>query len=317
MDMFRKAWGWLSNNPHQLIGIRVLQVCIGAALLFEICTELPFVAFFWGPRGIGWGSTSPALGPAAKAAFNAIFATDAGVLAVLFILCLGALGLVLGYTTRLATLLAFVAFSLLIQRLPELGDGGDNATKIVLLYMCFLLPHRAEALAGQLSIWLHNLAVLAIALQLTVLYITSSFAKAMGETWQHGIAMYYISQVQWFTLPGVHTLFMNPVIVTATTYIPMFYQLLFPIAIFSRIKLPWIALGLFFHLGIAILMGLLSFSTVMIGLELFFISDQEYKMIWEKTSQIWKQVYHASGRLLIKQEKTLSRAHQGFSDDPK
>src|SRR5579859_4981267 len=121
-DMFRKAWKWLNNNPHQLTGIRILQVCIGAALLFEICTELPFVSFFWGPRGVGWGSTSPVLGPAVKATFDAIFATDAGVLVVLFILSLGALGLGLGYMTRLATFLAFIAFSLLIQRLPELGD---------------------------------------------------------------------------------------------------------------------------------------------------------------------------------------------------
>ena len=94
--------------------------------------------------------------------------------------------------------------------------------------------------------------------------------------------MYYISQVQWYTLPGAHELFTNPWIVTLATYSSMFYQLLFPMALISRIRLPWILFGLLFHVGIAVLMGLVTFSTVMIGLELFLISDQEYAKIWSR-----------------------------------
>lgn len=288
MTIFRNAWAWLDDRPHQQIGVRILQICIGAALLFEVLTELPFAPFFWGPAGVGWGSTSPLLGPAPQAAFASLFATNAGVFLVLFVLGLSALGLLFGYATRVATFLALLSFSLLIQRLPELGDSGDNIAKIVLVYMCFLLPYRVKYSTRLSYTWLHNLAVLAIAVQLVVLYITSGFAKAMGETWQNGVAMYYISQVQWFTLPGAHALFLNPLLVTAATYLPMFYQLLFPVAIISRIKLPWIFLGILFHLGIALLMGLISFSTIMIGLELFLISDREYAMIWQHASRIWK-----------------------------
>lgn len=290
MSIFRNAWAWLNNEPHQLIGIRVLQMCIGAALLFTLFTELPFASFLWGPHGIGWGSTSSALGSVLQTAFDALFATNAGVFCVLFVLGLGALGLVSGYATRIATFLTLIAFSLLIQRLPELGDSGDNMAKIVLIYMCFLLPRRTQSSAGEFRVWLHNLAVLAIALQLMVMYLTSGFAKAMGETWQNGVAMYYVNQIQWFTLPGTQTLFLNPFIVTAATYIPMFYQLLFPVAVISRIKLPWILLGILFHLGIAVLMGLISFSTIMIGLELFLISDEEYIMLWRGISRIWRRV---------------------------
>src|SRR6476620_1700415 len=82
---------------------------------------------------------------------------------------------------------------------------------------------------------------------------------------------------------------MNPLIVTVTTYVPMFYQLLFPIATISRLKIPWILLGICFHLGIMILMGLITFSWIMIGLELFFISDQEYAMIWNNVLRLWEK----------------------------
>lgn len=288
MDMARKVWHWLNDDPRQLIGIRILQICVGSALLFQICTELPFAPYLWGPGGIGWGFPSPVLGPTLTALLDTIFATDAGVFTILFLLGLSALGLVFGYSTRTAALLAAITFSLLLLRLPELGDGGDNMSKITLIYMCFLLPDHHRVRSGSFQVWLHNMAVLAISFQLIIMYITSGFAKAMGTTWQQGIAMYYISQVQWFTLPGAHSLFINPWIVTLATYIPMFYQLLFPIAIISRIKLPWILLGILFHLGIALLMGLVTFSVVMIGLELFFITDQEYAVIWQRVSQMWQ-----------------------------
>lgn len=294
MSICRKAWIWLDNDPHQFIGLRVLQISIGVALLFEVMTELPFASFLWGPHGVGWGSTSPFLGPILKTGFDQIFAANPGVFVILGLLALGALGLVFGYATQVATFLVIIPFSLLIQRLPELGDSGDNMAKIVLVYMCFVLPYGAKTSPGDFRIWLHNIAVLAIALQLIVMYMASGFAKAMGDTWQDGVAMYYVSQVQWFTLPGVHALMTNPLLVTTATYVPMFYQILFPVAILSRIKLPWIMLGIFFHLGIAILMGLISFSTIMIGLELFLISDREYAMIWKGMTCLWQNIRQVS-----------------------
>ena len=56
----------------------------------------------------------------------------------------------------------------------------------------------------------------------------------------------------------------------------MLYQVFFPFAIISRLKLPWLAVGVVFHLSIAFFMGLITFSLAMIGLELFLVTDDEY-----------------------------------------
>ena len=282
MGTLCKAWRWLANDPHQLIGVRILQISIGGMLLFKVYTDLPFATFLWGPSGIGWGSTESVLGPMLGHAFDSIFMTDARVFYLLFIMSVGALWLLIGYNTRFATFISLVSLFLLYNRLPEITDGGDNITLLMLVYMLFLLPHRAKFSSGQFRVWLHNLAVLAIIFQLIVMYFTSGLAKANGDWWQQGVAMYYISQVQWYTLPGAQELFTNPWIVTLATYSSMFYQLLFPMALVSRIRLPWILFGILFHMGIAVLMGLVTFSTVMIGLELFLISDQEYAQICNK-----------------------------------
>ena len=61
-------------------------------------------------------------------------------------------------------------------------------------------------------------------------------------------------------------------------YGTVFFQLYFPIAIFSRVRLLWIGVGVVMHLMIAITMGLFTFSCVMIGLEMFLLRDDEYKI---------------------------------------
>jgi hypothetical protein len=285
MKPFKNALAWLGDDPRQLIGIRILQVAIGVMLLFRVFTELPFASYLWGPHGIGSGSTVSLFGVLPGVLLDAAFATDIGVRLVLVVLAFAAFGLVFGVRTRAATAVAWVTFMMLTMRLPSLGDGGDNIVQVVLIYMLFLIPARKKRPKGSLAVWLHNIAVIAIGAQLAVLYLTSGFLKMNGEVWQKGTALYMIGQVEWFSLPAMRGMLKDRYFVTMATYGSMFFQVWFPIAIFSRLKLPWILMGICFHLGIATFMGLLTFSTVMIGMELFLITDAEHKRLREKAKE--------------------------------
>src|SRR5436190_8427096 len=161
MGILRRIWGWLAKDPHQLIGVRILQMALGAMLLFQVVRDLPFAGYLWGPHGIADGSTSSTLGPTLGNIVDRVFTTDASIFVVLFMLSIGALGLLFGYFTRFSTFLALVPFFLLRERSPTLFGGGDNITQLVLIYMLFLLPHRAKFSSGELRVWLHNIAVLA------------------------------------------------------------------------------------------------------------------------------------------------------------
>jgi hypothetical protein len=309
MAMIRKVWRWLAKDPHQLIGVRILQMSIGAILLYQVAITFPFAGYFWGPHGVGYGSTSPILGTTLGDIIDRVYTADAYIFGVLCILSLGALGLLFGLYTRFATFLALVASFLLYNRLLEITDGGDNIIQLVLIYMLFLLPHRAKFCSGQLKVWLHNIAVLAIVFQLLIVYTASVFSKLSGEQWRQGIAMYTESQVQLYSLPAAHELFTIPLIVYVTSYFPLVYQLLFPLTIPTRFKLPWIVLGIFFHLGIVVLIGLVTFSTMMIALELFLITDQEYAKIWKRARLMWKSLSETCAQLVQKQAKQ-SRAEE-------
>src|SRR5262249_20800077 len=85
-------------------------------------------------------------------------------------------------------------------------------------------------------------------------------------------------------------------VVSLVSYCVMAYQVWFPIAILSNLRIYWIIGGVIFHLGIAFFMGLVTFSTVMIGLELVLISDTEYRWLGVTLADIWRQVLRRLGR---------------------
>jgi hypothetical protein len=276
MNQFKTAWDWLALEPHQRKGLRVLQVCLGMMLLFRVSSEGRFASFLWGPNGIARGAAAVGIDPIAARLDYGLFSSEARTTAVVVAVGLGAAGLVWGWRTRLSTALALVAFFMLERRLPELGDGGDNITRLALTYMLFALPAGITPKRGSLAVWLHNIAILAIGLQIGVLYFTSGFMKATGVKWSNGTAMYLISQVEWFAHPSLRRLFTNSFVSAVTTYGTVLFQIWFPVAVLTRLRLAWLGLGIAMHLGIASFMGLICFSMAMIGLELFLVRDDEY-----------------------------------------
>ena len=245
-------------------------------LLFRLGTEAPFASYLWGPNGIGRGSTAYVAGPFIGPCLDSPFRTELGTRLVLLVLGCGALLLISGRATRVGAAACLTTFFMLEQRLPELPDGGDNITRIILVYLLFVLPPKANPSNGSLPVWRHNVAFLAIGTQIAILYFTSGAMKMYGDKWQHGVAMYYVSQVEWFSLPKYRGIYRIPLVVSLVSYLVMTYQVWFPVAILSRLRLLWLVFGIVFHTGIAFFMGLITFSTVMIGLDLVLISDAEY-----------------------------------------
>lgn len=271
-----RLFAWLNGDPHQRVGIAMFQRAIGAAIVFRVLTEWRFASYLWGPNSLSVSRPSPVLLQLAEAMTGQPFATMAGTYALLAVLFVGAACLLFQKFTRLATVAAFVCFSMLGLRLAEVNDGGDNLATLALMYMMFCVPAGSRVRAGSVRAWVHNLAVVAVCVQVCVVYFVAGVMKMYGETWHNGTALYLISQVEWFSLPRTRSMFANPIIATAAAYTTMIFQVWFPLAVLSRFKFAFLGLAMFFHAGIAVSMGLLSFSTVMAGADLALITDDEY-----------------------------------------
>jgi predicted DCC family thiol-disulfide oxidoreductase YuxK len=276
VTIVRAGWRWLAERPHQRTGLRIMQILLGAVLLFKAIVYWPLADALWGSNGLAAGrSFAWLLGPRVGRLADLLFGTSAGTHAVLAAIGLGAIGLIAGRRFYASVGLALAGFSLLYWRLP-FAQGDDDLTRLVLAYMLLTLPPRAEVRPGSLRVWLHNVGVLAVAAQVAVLYFIAGFAKAYGEQWQHGTALYYGAQSDVFSSPLLHRITQVPPVVAAGTYISVVYPILFPAAILSPLRVPWLVWGMTFHLFTAVLMGLWAFGMLMIGMDLFLIADREY-----------------------------------------
>lgn len=273
----------LESQPFNRIGIRLLQIGVGGVILYRTVTELPFAQYLYGPNGAAIGSTITLLGPIGVWV-DAVFYSTWGVYLTLALWGLGGLGLILGFRPRLSTLLALMG-SLLVELRNNTSDGGDNILRLLLLYMLFFYPHLEQhsAIGSGTAVFFHNIGVVAVYAQLIILYLVSATTKLQGEAWINGTAVYYVTQLDSYGPPWapVRELFKNPWIATLATYSTIFYQMFFPAMLLAppTWKIFWTVFGILLHLNFAILMGLVTFSTVMISLLLFTLRDKEWALI--------------------------------------
>ncbi|MFT3767503.1 MAG: HTTM domain-containing protein [Minicystis sp.] len=299
MNAIHARWQRLvdrASEPRFLIGASLFRIVSGLTILHLYLANYHQRHYLYGPLGV-WpfarslaeaqgGSFSVYLWSRAPLYFEIVY--HLGILcAVLFII---------GWRTRLMTLLTYVFLWSMHQRNPALLDGGDNIIRIMLVYGIFaeLGAHfsldaerlRAERERGEavprIKMMMHGAAMLAIAIQICLVYGVAGLYKVQGEMWQNGTALYYITRVGEFAWPG-HSehIYHDVALVTGATYATVAFQLAFPFMFFLNRHTRRIALAsaFLFHAGIAVVMGLVTFAAFAMSVELALISDTEYRAV--------------------------------------
>ncbi|MFZ5440722.1 MAG: HTTM domain-containing protein [Myxococcota bacterium] len=267
---------WLSDSPQHRQGLRAFQFLMGLAMAFRVATEFRFAGWLYGPHGIGTG-TSVSMLRGWHGAIDWVYQLEATPFLVVLVEGVAATLFLWGRHTRLAAALGLFTVQLLEWRTPEILDGGDNLTRLCLGFMLLTLSNDAPAPPkGSFAVFLHNVGVVLLLAQIVVLYFSAGLAKAGGQAWTNGTALFLVSQVEEFSLPSLRWLFKEPLVTSALSQLTVLWQLLFPLGVFSRLRWVFVVTGLGFHLGIAFFMGLVSFSLVMLGAELFLLSDEDH-----------------------------------------
>jgi antimicrobial peptide system SdpB family protein len=305
---FRAAW-WrrlaAASHEHYRIGASLFRICAGLTILYQYLITYYQRHFLYGPDGIvpyDWFKHQ-----LSQTGSFSIYALDDSLVVFETIFHLGiviTILWVLGWHTRVMTFLTWVFLWSLHQRNPVLWDGGDNLVQIVLIYAFFAnlgatcsidaamrRPQRcADTTAQQMLALFHNAAVLAMAMQLCLVYGTAGLYKVQGELWQNGTALYYILRVGEFAWTGYGAkITQQSTLITMLTYSTVAFQVSFPFLFFMHriTRRLALVLGIGFHLGIGLVMGLMSFATFLISIELMFISDRDYHTIIGVYRHLW------------------------------
>jgi len=295
-----RAWQQLSAVAGQerfRIGPILFRLGAGLTILTQYLTTYYQRHLLYGPDGVvpyAWF-----LQHVYQHGSFSLYALDQSALVfeVIFHLSIGVTILwVIGWQTRLMTLLTWIALWSLHERNPALWDGGDNLIQIVLIYALFADLGRMYALdagagwrgaaAGpalrRVRELLHMAAVLAVGLQLCLVYGTAGLAKVPGALWQNGTALYYIVRAGEFAWAGYGApLLQHGGLVTLLTYGTLAFQLSFPFLFWLHPTTRRLALlgGICFHLGVGAVLGLTTFAAFLISIELMLIPDRDYAAV--------------------------------------
>ncbi|HEX8864925.1 MAG TPA: sporulation-delaying protein SdpB family protein [Lentzea sp.] len=182
----------------------------------------------------------------------------------------------------------YVAFSYQVN--ATVVDGGDQLAAVVtvlLIPLCLVDTRRSHwrneedvpgvaygrRLVAQLSLVL-------VQVQVAVLYFDAGIAKLGTREWADGSAMYYWMGDPTFGAPQWQQWLFRPILttgitVTLFTWVVLFGEvaLAFGVLVPWRHRKPFLYASVVFHLGIALMMGLVSFALTMIAADLLAYHD--------------------------------------------
>ncbi|WP_185276790.1 sporulation-delaying protein SdpB family protein [Leifsonia shinshuensis] len=186
---------------------------------------------------------------------------------------------VVGFLPRVMSVVhAWIAVSLSIG--IALPDGGDSLAAIATIILVFVAfsdnrlwawARRTEPL-GPTARGVGFAGVVALRLQVAIVYLNSAFAKFGVEDWANGSAEYYVSRSYMFGASGLigdalHSVTSNPLLLAAITWGVLLCEIAIGICILLGTTGRRVAfvLALLLHAGIILTIGLWSFGMIMIS----------------------------------------------------
>jgi predicted DCC family thiol-disulfide oxidoreductase YuxK len=215
--------------------------------------------------------------------------------AVLFMLAaLAALALLVGYRTRLASILTWGLCVSLITRNPYVGYSADVLLRLMLFWGMFL-PWGAVYSVD--SAWRDNpppsrqflsLGTIAFVIQIVSVYLFSVMLKSGKEWWSEGSAIYYALSIDYLATPIGKVVREAPYFtLRILTWSVLFLELIAPLALLLPVRRASVRLGavlgiVALHLSISSVLFVGIFPLLGITGMLFFLPGQFWDFLERK-----------------------------------
>lgn len=197
---------------------------------------------------------------------------------------LAILALLVGYQTRLASILVWVCIVSMHHRNVYLLNSGDHLMRTLSFFLMFAPAGRAYSvdrlLRGYRGLDTPGVAYIVpwpqrlLQIQICVMYFNAALFKLAGPRWLDGTAVYFIvrlDEFQKFPVPDlVKTLWFS----RWATWSSLFVEAAFPWLIWIRPLRPYMLLaGILLHLGLEYTMNIPFFQWVVLSSYFLFLDD--------------------------------------------
>lgn len=144
-------------------------------------------------------------------------------------------------------------------------SAGDYLFQHLLFFCIFLSDstEKATAFKNGIDISFHNAGIIALRLQVCIVYFYAAYAKLLDPDWMNGTAVNGTFSVHEFSMPFLYE--SDGLTGIVLNYLVIGYQVLFPLLVqLKKIKKWFLLIGVIQHLFIAFVIGLPSFGFIMI-----------------------------------------------------
>ena len=230
--------------------------------------------------------------------------------------------LLIGYRTRLMSVLSFIFLVVIHLRNPYILNGADTVFRVLSFWILFLpLDRHYTIFKTNAGSFTYSFPLRMIQLQAALIYLMTGIFKQYGVTWKQGTAVYYAMQLDSLLLPSGSWLFQ--IAPSWLMYFLNYYVLFAELAFLPLVFLPFIQPGAkiialvlcgLMHLGIFVFMSIPNFALVMIFSYVLFLEERWIITLERKISRFklvqWLTNSHSENESLTPERHSANRSRQ-------
>ncbi len=295
---------WFGNTDARPLGL--FRIAFAALMLKEALYHI-FVAGMWySDAGMLPVRLLPRVSPTTPTLMSGL--TDTWMVVAFFaVWAIVALLLLVGWQTRLMSLLNLVLLVSVVNRNQLVVTGADGVMQALAFWSLFVPLGRCYSLdarrrPSQPRPTTYAFPVRMLQLQFALVYILTTIFKMQGQTWTSGSALYMAMQVRMHAFPLADWLLLNAStnILRLLTYIALGIEGAFAVLVFAPVFQPYLRragliLGVLLHVGIGVVMNVPNFPFVMMSSYLMLLDSGWMDWIDQRlrSVNIWARLFSA------------------------
>ena len=279
-----EAWDAFWFEPARSDTLCLLRILVGAMLTYtHVVTLVDFEASIsptaWIDAGTARSLQDGSLGPATAAWSYLWYLPSWAVWGHQCVVIAASVAMTLGWMATWTVPIAAALQLIVVHRMFGTLFGLDQILTYMTLYLAispcsvrFSIDARRRSVAAESTFVMANVATRLMQVHLCVIYLFGALAKARGQMWWDGTAVWYsVANAEYQSIDATF-LAAHPTLFTAMTHAALAFELSYAALIWPRLTRPiMLGLAVAVHLGIAVFLGMITFGTAMILANLFFI----------------------------------------------
>lgn len=282
-----RGWDQFFFAPVSMFPAAVFRVVFSAVLLAMYSLRFADWRFYFTDEGYLKSSEALEVLPEAlRPAFAWYPTSEFSVWFLHLVFLVALLCLLLGVFGRLAALLSFILHLAFMQRNYAIVYGADIVTTFFFFALIFmdnsrhlsvlnLVWKRKERAPSAVNEIFSIVGVRLAQIQLCIIYGYTGLEKLKGPSWWDGTAVWAVLGNQQIMMFDATWMKYFPLVIAFMTHATVLWEVYFPALVWFKPLRRWVLLfGIFLHGMIALSVGLIFFSTIMVSVYFLFVDPR-------------------------------------------